>query len=313
MSLRLGIFADSQAQAYALQTVAPECGITVAFNGRIAPRHSQWGDKPEVDAWVIAGGKDGMSRLGKHPFINLQQHQVLILEHPVPTLASIEFEQWKSAMVEQLQLLSARHRKSSDCQPAEIIWVLAASTGGLDAVGRFLTQVPPVAGVGLVYVQHITDAHVGQLLKMVSRLSDWKVEVGLDGTRFRERTVTVISPAAKVHMDVGGRLRILGYPWGGQYCPSIDHVAGLVAREYGAMASMIVFTGMGYDAVVGSRLIRHRGGEVWVQDPADCAARSMPETVISVQAVDFVGSVNQLAVHFNEKYEPSTPALAAGA
>lgn len=313
MSLRIGIFADNQAQAYALQTVATECGLTVVFNGRIARRNSQWGDSPEVDAWVVAGGSEGMSRLGRHPFINLQQHQVLVLEQPVPTLASVEFEQWKTAMVEQLQLLSARYRQSNDCQPAEIIWVLAASAGGLDAVGRFLAQVPPIPGVGLVYVQHITGAHVGQLLKMVSRLSGWKAEVGMDGVRFRERTVTVISPAAKVHMDVGGRLRILDYPWAGQYCPSIDHVAGLVAREYGPSGSMIVFTGMGYDGVVGSRLIRHRGGEVWVQDPADCAARSMPETVISVQAVDYVGSVDQMAAHFNEKYEPSRPAMAAGA
>jgi len=309
MSLRLGILSDSRAQAYSLQIVASECGMAVVYSGPLSFREMHLGQPPEVDAWVIIGSGDALAAADQHPLLIHHRHQVIALDQPVPTLVSANYNIWKAEMLLRLQSVSARQRQISTLAAAKKLWVLAASTGGVDAVGRFLERVEPIEGVGLLYVQHIAEAHVEQLLRMVTRRSHWKAEIGMDGTVIRERSVTVISPAAKVHLEAGGKLRRLEYPWGGHYCPSIDHVAGLVAREYGTCAGMIVFTGMGYDGVVGSRLIRHRGGKVWVQSPAECAATSMPETVLAAQAVDFVGTVEELAANFVEKMGENGRAL----
>lgn len=299
-ALQIGILAPETPQAYAVKTVVSEMGFKVVHCAGELPRLLPSSAQVPADGWIVVRHRDGYTPIlaGADP----GRGQVMYLDAAVaPTLLNHRFPAWKRVLQKQLSAFRQHLDVVLRPQPATRVWVLAASTGGLDAVGDFLAATDPVPGVALAYVQHIANRHLDQVLAMVRKRSAWRAVEAREGSVFNQGCVTVISPAAKVHIGQEGRVRLLQYPWSGQYSPSIDDIAGQVAREFRDNAGLIVFTGMGNDGIVGSRMIRHRGGQVWVQAPADCAAKAMPEAVLGAQAVDFVGPVSALAERFNEE------------
>ena len=69
---------------------------------------------------------------------------------------------------------------------------------------------------------------------------------------------------------------------------------------------------MGDDGSASCRLIRQRGGAVWVQTPADCTAPSMPDSVLATGSVENIGTPEELAASFIEyiqKLESETTAF----
>ena len=68
---------------------------------------------------------------------------------------------------------------------------------------------------------------------------------------------------------------------------------------------MIVFSGMGDDGVVGSRLIREKGGSVLVQSPSDCTVPALSEAVIKDGVFDTSGNIQQLQEAFIKRLNVS--------
>jgi chemosensory pili system protein ChpB (putative protein-glutamate methylesterase) len=180
------------------------------------------------------------------------------------------------------------------------VWILAASTGGIGAVAEFLRRVPPENDLALVYVQHIFAEQHRQLLHIVERNSGWPAR-GVDyGATLKGGWVTIPSAEERFDIDSEGLMGIAeGDGWQPPYRPNIDEVAEQIGRHYRQRAGMIVFTGMGNDGARGAELIRRKGGEVWVQSPATCAATAMPEAVLAKVTDAVTGSVAELADKFN--------------
>lgn len=182
------------------------------------------------------------------------------------------------------------------------VWVLAASTGGVDAVADFLKAVPKRDNVALVYVQHLNPQQHIQLLKIVERHSQWSAR-GIDyGAPLKGGWVTV--PSAEERFDIGddGLVGIVsGDGWQPPYSPNIDEVAANIANGYGACAGIILFSGMGSDGCLGALEIARQGGKVWIQDPKTCSAVSMPQSVMAHFPQSFVGSPQDLANKFNQE------------
>jgi len=59
----------------------------------------------------------------------------------------------------------------------------------------------------------------------------------------------------------------------------VDTLFRSTARVYGSGVLAVVLTGMGYDGLVGSRLIREQGGSVLAQDQATSTVWGMPGAV----------------------------------
>lgn len=182
------------------------------------------------------------------------------------------------------------------------VWVLAASTGGIEAVSGFLKLVPKTENVALVYVQHLNPQQHVQLLRIVERHSQWSAK-GIDyGAPLKAGWVTV--PSAEERFDIGddGLLGIVsGDGWKPPYSPNIDEIAVNIARGYGDAAGIILFSGMGTDGCLGALEIARHGGKVWVQDPGTCSAVSMPQSVMARLPQSFVGSPQDLANKFNQE------------
>ena len=67
------------------------------------------------------------------------------------------------------------------------------------------------------------------------------------------------------------------------------------ADRFGDHATLILFSGMGTDAVEGGRYLSSRGGQVWGQDRASCVIETMIDSAKSQGLLRFEGSPVQLA------------------
>lgn len=233
----------------------------------------------------------------------------LVLEPAFAAGAKVDYAVWKQDLRQRIE--SARRVVGGSgrrAARAEQIWLLAASTGGPDAVDRFLAAAIPAPGVALLYVQHLTSPHLPQLVRrLATHASRWHIQIALTGNYLLEGTLSLVSPDHKLRIGRDGRVRVLSAPWPGPYRPSADQVAESLALAYRESAAMIVFSGMGDDGALGSAHIREHGGEIWVQHPERCIASAMPEAVLAAGEVDYSGDVAALARRFNYRY--GTPAL----
>lgn len=192
-------------------------------------------------------------------------------------------------------------KSSAANSPASEVWLLAASTGGLQAISQFLAKARPRVGTGFIYAQHIEVKQVNQLVKMVERRSQWRAEVANVGGFVAEGCVTVVSPGEKVSFGIDGLFRNAQEPWSGQYRPNIDDICTELAAQYENDSGMVVFTGMGDDGVIGSKAIKAGGGKVWIQEPASCVAPALPEAVMARGEYDFSADIEGLSRKFNER------------
>lgn len=176
-----------------------------------------------------------------------------------------------------------------------MIWLLGASTGGLQAVQQFLSKVPVSNEVAFIYVQHIAVEQIDTLLRLIESQTGWPARQAVTGQLIKPGSVTLISPKFETRLSKQGWMLRFNSRWSGHYAPSIDQLAARLALVYKRNCGVIIFTGMGDDGAKGCQTIKDRGGKVWVQDPTDCTAPAMPEAVMQRNSADFVGNAGQLA------------------
>jgi len=77
--------------------------------------------------------------------------------------------------------------------------------------------------------------------------------------------------------------------------PSVDVLFESAAYAYGASLTGVVLSGANEDGAAGARTIRQHGGHVYVQEPKEALARTMPEAAIRLADPQFVGSLAAIA------------------
>jgi len=183
---------------------------------------------------------------------------------------------------------------------AKKIWLLGASTGGLQAVRQFLSNIPVTSDLAFVYAQHIPGQQIATVLRMIETQTGWPAREPFTGQFIRPGTVTLISPQFETRVSREGWILRFASSWRGHYAPSIDQLANRLAQLYRQDCGAIIFTGMGDDGARGCCAIKDYAGQVWVQDPQECTVPAMPRAVIQRCETDFIGTVDQLANKISE-------------
>jgi chemosensory pili system protein ChpB (putative protein-glutamate methylesterase) len=205
----------------------------------------------------------------------------------------------------KLQQLVQPAQTASRQKRAEYVWVIAASTGGPDAIAQFLAAIPePLPGVALVYAQHIEAGALPHLISMAKQHSRWQVLDTRNNQPIQEKCLYIASPEHGLDILAPGVLAPTKQPWRGRYTPSINQIIAKVARVYGAHGGAIVFTGMGDDGTQGCQLLHHLGGQVWAQSAASSAIDSMPQSVARLGYVQRQGTPKELASHLLAYHQP---------
>lgn len=225
-------------------------------------------------------------------YLAWQRRLLAKLDDVSSELGNLQERSLEPAREEPLQ--RDRPQRNLSAEVASEIWVLAASTGGPEAVKAFLDHLPDQIGVGFLYAQHV-DAHFSSVLTDVlarhAALDLWPMA---HNQHLCVDEVQVV-PVDEAIRFSDGRACFTQRPWRGPYGPSIDELLENLLDAYGTKCNVIIFSGMGDDGARAAEKMRHAGCQVWVQSPETCANSSMPEAVIANGGADLEAGPEQLA------------------
>jgi two-component system chemotaxis response regulator CheB len=77
--------------------------------------------------------------------------------------------------------------------------------------------------------------------------------------------------------------------------PAVDVLFRAASQVYGGKLLAVMLTGMGYDGLKGSQLIKEKGGQVIAQDEASSVIWGMPGAVVQAGLADGVLPIDKIA------------------
>ncbi len=184
-------------------------------------------------------------------------------------------------------------------RPKAVITV-GASTGGVEALNRFLAALPPNAPP-IAIVQHMPARFTAHLAARLNDRLPLTVSEAVDGG--------VIGPGACVIApgDRHLRLEAAGAVEGGGYrCrlsdedtqthrPSVDFLFHSAAVAAGADGVGVILTGMGHDGAEGLLAMRAAGAATLAQSKTSALVYGMPKAAKTAGAVEREGDLEELA------------------
>lgn len=298
--LAVGLLADSKSQLVDLHRLLAALPHTLVasqvYSGEALA------SLPQADVWLVQLDMDDPAAQALLDALDDANVPVIVADEDETPSDSTDPTQWPEARrKERVRRLKSKLDQLIDHQPqqakrATTVWVLAASTGGPEAVGHFLDAlVNPPEQLALIYAQHISPSGHKSLVQMLRKRTGLKVCGTHHNQAIEAGCLYVVSPNQALDIVTPGRITPKQHPWNGRFTPSINQVIAKVARVYGAQGGAVMFTGMGEDGAKGCQLLHHLGGQVWIQTPASSAIDSMPRSVERLGCTRFAGNPKELA------------------
>jgi two-component system chemotaxis response regulator CheB len=176
--------------------------------------------------------------------------------------------------------------------PCSVV-VIAASAGGLAAIGAILAALPRDFPAAVAIVQHRSPEPSTRLEMLLSRLTPLAVKAAESGDRIRAGTVYVAPP--DLHMLISrGVLTLSHSPKVHHSRPSADPLFLSAAEDAATRLIAVVLTGGGGDGTVGIKAIKRGGGTVIAQDEATSEHFSMPRSAIETGDVDYILPITEI-------------------
>ena len=168
----------------------------------------------------------------------------------------------------------------------EVICV-GASWGGLEAVGRLLSDIPDEIEVPIVIAQHRHTMSPGMLAELLQLRTRRPVQDVEDKMPIEPCNVYIGPPDYHVLVQRGSLA--LSVDERVQFArPSIDVLFESAAYAYGPGVIGIILTGANEDGAAGLAFVKRRGGVAVIQDPRSAAKRTMPDAAIAATAADAI-------------------------
>jgi two-component system chemotaxis response regulator CheB len=184
--------------------------------------------------------------------------------------------------------------RSVSAEPYGIV-AIAASAGGITALGRVLGGLPAGFPVPVVVVQHLDPRHETIIADVLSRRAKVPVRLAQEGEKAEAGTIYVAPPNHHLLVGAHGVLTLSSSELVHFVRPSADLLFESVAGTYGPRAIACVLTGTGSDGAMGASAVKSRGGTVIAEDPELAEFRGMPDAVVNAGTVDFVLPLDEIA------------------
>ncbi len=193
--------------------------------------------------------------------------------------------------------MAASDPGSGSADPAEPygIVAVAASAGGITALGRVLGGLPAEFPVPVVVVQHLDPRHKTIIAEVLGCRAKEPVVLAQDGERAEPGTIYVAPPNHHLLVEADAVLVLSSSELVHFLRPSAELLFESVAGAFGPRAIACVLTGTGSDGAMGVSAIKSRGGTVIAEDPDLAQFKGMPEAAIATGAVDFILPLDEIA------------------
>jgi two-component system chemotaxis response regulator CheB len=171
---------------------------------------------------------------------------------------------------------------------------LAASAGGLTALGQVLATLPSEFPAALVVVQHLDPRHRSLMADILARRTLLHVTQAIEGDLLCAGTVFIAPPNRHLLVNPDGTLSLSQSELVHFVRPSADLLFESLAASYRDRAIGVVLTGTGSDGSMGVRAIKKMGGTVIVQDEQSSEFFGMPNAAIKTGDADFVLPLDEI-------------------
>jgi two-component system chemotaxis response regulator CheB len=179
--------------------------------------------------------------------------------------------------------------------PAYDIIAIAASAGGLTALGEVLSQLPPEFPATVVVVQHLDPRHRSLMSEILSRRTPLAVKQAEGGEKLQQATVYIAPPNHHMLVNPDRTISLTQSELVHFVRPSADLLFESVAGSYRDRSIAVVLTGTGSDGSMGVQAVRNVGGTVIAQDESTSEFFGMPQAAIKTGCVDFILGLDEIA------------------
>jgi two-component system chemotaxis response regulator CheB len=143
--------------------------------------------------------------------------------------------------------------------------VLGAGAGGVAALRRIVTQLPPNLNIALIALIRLPAELLPAYAEQLARDAAIRVAVALEGDPIRPGMLLLAPVGTNLGMVRTGRVpkalvRLVQPEPGASTVPSIDVTLRACAAIYGANTVGIVLSGLGRDGVAGLQAVKAKGG-----------------------------------------------------
>jgi two-component system chemotaxis response regulator CheB len=174
---------------------------------------------------------------------------------------------------------------------------IGVSTGGPNALGAILPELPAGFHLPVLIVQHMPPLFTRLLAERLESSCRLTVQEAVQGESV-EKGKILIAPG-DFHMRLtsnGGGVRVCldQSPPENSCRPAVDVLFTSVAEVYGGAVIAAILTGMGQDGLRGARILKGKGASILAQDEASCVVWGMPGAVVNENLADRVLPLNQV-------------------
>jgi len=301
--LKVGVICQTLVQQHHFRQIIESCDLLLEKSLLIDQVLKQLSildnEQLDIDIWLVDVDTNALEKNSKwstfEKWLASADKPIIFGEGDTFDAGSERFAAWCRQLKVKLVSISGQLQVFDSRQKAQHLWVLAASTGGPEAIKSFLDRLPTGLGIGFLYVQHIEERQHQSLVDRITRNSGYSSQLATHGDMVSADSVTLLPVSEQVKILSGGMIISAGQPWRGAYQPSIDQVVANIAMVGGKSSGVIFFSGLGEDGVDGARLMARQGGKVWIQSPASCACDVMPKAIDQTGMVSIIGTPEQLA------------------
>ncbi|MEO0106089.1 MAG: chemotaxis response regulator protein-glutamate methylesterase [candidate division WOR-3 bacterium] len=210
---------------------------------------------------------------------------------------SIDLYDYKEELISKLKYVARANLKPVIIKPQErasikkidFVIGIAASTGGVKALGFLLSTLSKEFGFKIIIVQHMPKFFTATLAIHLNEKSSLDVKEAEDGDFILPGQVLVAPGGSHIKIHSSGKIVTLSNePPRYGLKPCADYLFESMAQVFQDKALGIVLTGMGHDGTLGLSKIKQMGGITIAQEPTEATIASMPQSAIDAGVVDFV-------------------------
>lgn len=167
-----------------------------------------------------------------------------------------------------------------------LLVLVGASTGGPQAIGELLTQLPVTFDAAVVVVQHMAEEFTRSLADWLRPKCRLPLRLARVGDLPAAGEVLIAGRDDHLFLERDGRLNYSANPLDTPYRPNIDVMFRSAVGARPGVA--VLLTGMGRDGADGLLRLRRAGWATFAQSEATCAVYGMPEAAARLGAARYI-------------------------
>ncbi len=173
--------------------------------------------------------------------------------------------------------------KSVSRSNAQVV-VIGVSTGGPSALNEVIPLFPATFPLPILIVQHMPPVFTRLLAERLQSRSMLKVHEATEGMVVRAGSVLIAPGDYHMHVVREGtevKVRLDQGAMENSCRPAVDVLFRSAAQLYGHSTLAIMLTGMGFDGLKGTELLKKQGAHIIAQDEASSVVWGMPGAVVT--------------------------------